>query len=198
VFRKLIAFAIVGFVLFGTSSAWAHEHRDVGAVSLVVGWLNEPTYSGSVNAVSVGVTKGGSPVADAKLSVVVLFGKKDSLTKSGTSTLSGSDETPGEYTAPIIPSRPGTYTFHITGDAGGTKVDQFFTSSETTFDDVKDATADEFPAKDPTTGQLAQRLDASDAKVKSVQSKANLALIALIVAIAGLVVAFVGMTRRGR
>jgi len=196
--RRIVVLAVAGFVIFGATSAWAHETRNVGAVTLRVGWLNEPTYSSSVNAVQLfAAKKGGGAIADAKLTVVVLFGAKDSTTKTAALTLNASDETPGEYTAPIVPSRPGTYTFHITGDAGGTTIDQFFTSSETTFDNVKDPTADEFPAKDPTNGQLAERLNASDSKVSSLESKGTIAIVALALAVLALIVGVVAMTRRG-
>ena len=109
-------------------------------------------------------------------------------------TLDPSDESPGEYTAPFVPTRPGTYTFHITGDASGQKIDQFFTSSEKTFDDVKDPTLDEFPAKDPTNGQLATRTDQADSKTKSAKI---MGLIGIIVGAVGVVVGVVALARKG-
>jgi len=150
-------------------AAMAHEHRAVGPVELTVGWLNEPTYAGSVNAVQVELARGGSAVTGASLQVVVIFGERTATQKSSPLDLVPSDETPGLYTASIIPSRPGTYTFHITGTAAATKLDQYFTSGEKTFDDPKDPTADEFPVKDPSAGQLAQRVAGTDARVTALQ-----------------------------
>jgi hypothetical protein len=192
--RRATVFGIVALLVGVGGAAAAHEERAVGNITMRVGWLNEPTYAGSVNAVQVFLAKeGGGPIADGKLTAVVLFGNKDSTTKSQTITLNASDETPGEYTGAIIPSRPGTYTFHITGDAGGQKLDQFFTSSETTFDNVGDPTADEFPAKDPTAGQLAERLNNADSKTSSAKT---LALAALIVGAAGILIAAVSLLRK--
>ena len=71
----------------------------------------------------------------------------------------GGDGTPGDYRAFFIPTAPGRYTFHFTGTYKGQKVDQRFTSSKTGFAEVEDPAAVKFPVKDPTTGQLAQRLD---------------------------------------
>jgi hypothetical protein len=193
--RRAVVLAVASFVVFGATAAWAHEERNVGAITMRVGWLNEPTYSSSVNAVQVELAKkGGGPIADAKLTAVVLFGDKTSTTRSQTITLDASDETPGEYTGPIVPSRPGTYTFHITGDAAGTKIDQFFTSSETTFDNVKDPTIDEFPAKDPTNGQLAERLTSSDSKAKSAKT---MGLIGIVAGAVGIIVGAVAFARKG-
>lgn len=193
--RRAVVLTVVALVVFGATAAWAHEERNVGAITMRVGWLNEPTYSSSVNAVQVFLAKkGGGAIADAKLSAVVLFGDKASTTRSQAIRLNASDETPGEYTGPIVPSRPGTYTFHITGDAAGTKVDQFFTSSETTFDNVKDPTLDEFPAKDPTNGQLAQRADQADSKAKSAKT---MGLIGIIVGAVGIIVGVAAFARKG-
>ena len=57
----------------------------------------------------------------------------------------------------MVPTRPGAYTFHFTGTIRGDAIDETFKSSDTTFDDIKAASEVEFPAKDPSTGELAQR-----------------------------------------
>src|SRR6266545_3616700 len=48
----------------------------------------------------------------------------------------GGDGTPGDYRAWFIRTAPGPYTFHFTGSIKGQKVDEKFTSSPTTFDEV--------------------------------------------------------------
>ena len=59
----------------------------------------------------------------------------------------------------FFPTRPGDYSFHFTGTIKGQAVDTTFTSGPSTFSSVIDPGTVEFPAKDPTTGELAQRLD---------------------------------------
>jgi hypothetical protein len=61
---------------------------------------------------------------------------------------------PGDYRAFFVPTRPGDYTFHLTGTVKGTKVDESFTSGPNTFSSVDDPSSVEFPVKDPTTGEL--------------------------------------------
>jgi hypothetical protein len=175
--------------------AGAHEHRAAAGLELTVGWLNEPTYAGSVNAVQVELARGGLAVTGGDLEVVVIFGDKSGTQKTSPLDLVPSDETPGAYTADIIPSRPGTYTFHVTGTAGGERVDQFFTSSDKTFDDPKDPAADAFPVKDPSAGQLAQRADRLDSHVASVRSRTNLGIV---LAVAGIVLAAISLAVKGR
>ena len=190
------ATALVAAVLVAIpAAAMAHEHRNVGALAFTVGWLNEPTYAGSVNAVQVELARGGSPVTDATLQVVVIFGQKTGTQKSSPLDLVPSDERPGLYTADIVPSRPGTYTFHVTGKAGGA-VDQYFTSSDKTFDDVEDPATDEFPVKDPSTGQLAQRLDGTDTQVKAVKPAKTLSLVAVVVGAVGVLLGAGALLRK--
>ena len=190
------ATALIAAVLVAIpAAAMAHEHRNVGPLAFTVGWLNEPTYAGSVNAVQVELARGGSPVTDATLQVVVIFGQKTGTQKSSPLDLVPSDEKPGQYTADIVPSRPGTYTFHISGKAAGA-VDQYFTSSDKTFDDVKDPATDEFPAKDPSTGQLAQRLDGTDTQVNAVKPAKTLSLVAVVVGAVGVLLGAGALLRK--
>jgi hypothetical protein len=192
--RLAVVCSVVALALGGVASA--HEQRTVGAIALRVGWQNEPAYTGTVNAVLVEVTRGGSPVTDAKLNAVVGFGDKESTTKTSSLALEGTDETPGTYTAPLVPTRPGTYTFHISGNVGDSKIDTSFTSGETTFDDVTDPTAAQFPAKDPTSGQLAQRIENVDSAAAKAASDAKRATIALAVGALGVLIGLVALLRR--
>ena len=103
--RFFITAAAVVIALAFPAVAMAHEHRTVGPVELTVGWLNEPTYAGSVNAVQVEPARGASAVTGASLQVVVIFGDRNGTQKSSPLDLVPSDEKPGLYTASIIPSR---------------------------------------------------------------------------------------------
>lgn len=145
--------------------AVAHETKESGGYSLVVGWGIEPAYVGQLNSVQLIVTHkaDGDPVNDpgARLEATVSYGKEES-TMALTPTWSGDlgTGTPGEYRALIIPTAPGDYTFHVTGSIGGAKVNEKVTSSEKTFSPVEDASAAQFPTKVPGVEQVAQRLDA--------------------------------------
>jgi hypothetical protein len=53
--------------------------------------------------------------------------------------------TPGSYTAAVIPTAAGDYSFHIFGTINGDQVDETFTSGPNTFDTVTDAATLQFP-----------------------------------------------------
>ena len=158
-----------------TSPASAHEDRPVGALKAVVGWVNEPTYAGYPNGVALFLNDAGDqPVEDLgdTLKVEVSFGEE----KTGPLDLEpafGPDYgTKGEYRANLIPTRPGKYTFHFTGTVRGQPFDQSFTSSETGFDEARDDTEVAFPSKDPSRGELAQKIDRIDPRLVTAQQEA--------------------------
>jgi hypothetical protein len=189
-----------------TGVASAHEHRHVlgDKYELGVGWGEEPTYTGFKNSVTLEVSDhDGKPIADLKDIKVQV--------KAGDATADYSLEPafgePGLYEASMIPTRTGTYTFKFTGTIRGEAFDETFTSSETTFDSPKDATEVEFPAKDPSPNQLAQRLDREGARVKSLQTAAadakddassaqTLAIVGIVLGALGLVAGGIGLTRK--
>jgi hypothetical protein len=194
----------VGVLLVGLSAtpAFAHEQRTVGAYQLTVGWQHEPTYSGVENAVQLTVKDArGNPIDDLgdppTLHVTVGTGNQtsDPLDLKPSFDPDTGFGTHGEFDAAVIPTRAGTYTFHFTGTINGQPVDEKFTSSDKTFDDVKEPSAVEFPAKDPTTGQLATnvnrlspRVEAAASAAKSGKDRAGTAIILSIVALAAAVV----------
>ncbi len=164
--------AVVLALLLLPGGAQAHEHRRVGAYDLTVGWAEEPPYAGQRNAVQVLVRDAaGHPVTDAgdTLAVQVIYGPA----RSGRLSLAPAAGRPGDYRAPLIPTRPGTYTFRLVGSIRGQRVDQSFTSSETTFDPVRDPQEIEFPAKDPSLGDLAARVERLTSRVESARSEAR-------------------------
>jgi hypothetical protein len=217
--RVLAATAValgVSLVFAMAGPAFAHEQRTVGSFSVEVGWGDEPTYAGEKNSIQL-------IIKDANDQPVVDLG--DSLkveVKSGDQTMTlpvepnfsvGDDPSgePGDYRAWLIPTAPGTYSFHFTGTIHGEAVDQTFTSSDTTFDDVADPATIEFPSKDPTTGQLADRLDRETARVgdtaNAAASRANkakddagrvqlIAIAGLVIAIGALVVGIIAVRRQ--
>ena len=160
-----------------TQTVSAHEERKVGSYQVAVGWADEPTYVGFKNAVEIFLKDAkGKPVLNLgdTLKVEVVFGDQ----KSGMLTLEPAFDveegfgTPGGYQASLIPTRPGTYTFHFVGSVKGQKVDQTFTSSEKTFDSPHAPSEVEFPAQDPSTADLASRLERLSPRVDTAQAAA--------------------------
>jgi hypothetical protein len=193
-------------------SVFAHTHRKAGGYEMTVGWADEPVFAGLKNGVQLLLKDpGGKPVTDLSdtLTVEVIFGKERMPAQPLTPAFGKSFGTPGDYRAAIIPTRPGNYTFHFVGTIGTQKVDQSFTSSETTFDPVVDPSAIEFPAKDPSIGEIVGRLErlgpridgalsaARDASVGASQARVvGIAGVAL--GAAGLVAGFAGRRRTVR
>jgi hypothetical protein len=209
-FRLLPAAIVAGGLALGTIlPASAHEVRTVGAYQFTVGWLHEPAYADEQNAVQFLLKDSrGNPVTDLgdtlKVEVIYETQKMPALSLNPTFDPDTGLGMPGEYLASIIPTRPGNYTFHFTGSVKGQSVDQSFTSSPTTFDEVKEPTAVEFPAQDPTRAQVSQRLDRIDARVAAAQTSAkndadlarNLAIAAIVLGALGTVGLILTFTRR--
>jgi hypothetical protein len=165
--RSIRAAFVLGAVglLFGLSAApaMAHEFRNVGKYNFVVGFAVEPAYSGFPNGVELILSDAATekPVADIgnDLAVEVIFGDQSVPLEIEPKFEVGEFGTVGEYGSDFIPTRPGKYTFHFTGSIKGQDIDESFTSSPDGFAEVGDTVEAEFPVKDPTTGQLSDRID---------------------------------------
>ncbi len=203
---------LIGFP--GAGPAQAHEGRVVGGLRYVVGWGIEPAYTGLSNAVHVSVSEAGGPaVTDIGDSLRVEVSKGDHKVTLSLVPGAGTADpgAPGEYRALLTPTRLGAYTVRLFGTIRGQAVDQSFTSSATTFDEVRDATSVQFPAVDPSPGQLATRIerelprldartDAVEARVATAAHQADqaraLALAAIVAGVLGLVAALTHIGRR--
>ena len=158
----LVLGLVATMIVSGAGAALAHEERAVGKYHFAVGFGDEPAYTGQKNSIQLLLAEANDKPVVAlgdTLKVEVAFGdQKMDLTLEAHFEV-GEFGTPGDYRAWFFPTRPGDYTFHFTGSIKGQDVDETFTSSPTTFSPVTDPTQVGFPAKDPTTAQLAQRLD---------------------------------------
>ena len=155
----VIALGVTVLMLALPAQAPAHETKLIGAGRLTIGWAEEPALSGLKNAIEVDVVDTrGAPLADphASLAVEVSFGSERIKLP-----MAAAAQHPGRFRAAIVPTRPGTYTFRVTGTIKGQSVDAAFTCSETTFACVTDISAVQFPAKDPSAGELAERISRS-------------------------------------
>jgi hypothetical protein len=181
--RSLVRTLLAALVVVLTAApALAHEKRTVNGVDTVVGWDVEPAFAGSTNSAGITVTQGGKGVENLPLKAEILFGDKTSTTKTATLDMAASDETPGHYSVSFVPTRPGTYTFHITGALiNGAQFDQYYTSGDKTFDNVDEAL--QFPVKDPGPGDLNRAVTRLGTKVDSSSKAASTARVFAIVAL---------------
>lgn len=168
-----------GLVVGIAAPVAAHIVKQVGPYSVALGWLREPTYVGEANAVQVVIkNSNGEPVSDLTaddLKVVVSTGGQQSDTMSLAPTFDPDTGlgTPGDYEAPLIPTAPGDYTFHVTGSIHGTAIDETATSSDTTFDSAIEPTGIQFPSKLPAVSDLTTRIERVDSRVQAQLTAAN-------------------------
>lgn len=172
VFATVLALGLAALLVpVWAGAAAAHEGRKVGGYRLAVGFGDEPAYAGQKNSAQVLISDAaGEPVTDLgdTLKVMVMMGKQTVNLPLEPFFEVGEFGTPGDYRAFFIPSAPGRYTLHLHGSVKGQAVNQDFTSSPTTFSDVQDPARAAFPKLDqPTTGQVAQRLDRETARLST-------------------------------
>lgn len=190
---RTVALCITALCILALAApAIAHERRTEGGVQAVVGWATEPAYVGYPNAVQLRLSNtAGAPIADLaadELKVEVVFGDQ----KTAALPLEPAFNSPGEYRAPLMPTRAGDYSFRFFGTVKGEPYDQTYTSGEETFDAPKNPADVSFPAKDPTAGELAARVEQLSSDEDGGDSSSGntgiigigLGLLALIVAVA--------------
>lgn len=196
---KSIVLAVVLSILLicGVAPASAHVTEESGSFEVEMGWGEEPPRSGAENFVEVSVAgTGGAPVAvpAGALSVEVVYGGT-ALTLPLTPT-----PVPGTLEARLTPTRPGTYAFNVSGSVHGQQLDVSATCSESTFECVETGAATEFPVKDPSAGELAQRLSSEADRVEQAGDRADsartLAIVALVLAAAALAISIRAARRR--
>ncbi len=167
-----------------TSPAAAHERRNVGPYQLVVGWLNEPAFQGQPNGASVRITDPRVTPAKAMeglekaLSIEVRSG---GLSRTFTGAVRAVFGQPGLYSLDLIPTTSGAYTFQIKGKIETLEFNEKFESGPGRFNDVAAQDALQYPAKAPVAADLAERLDAIDRQLGSIQA---IAIVAIVLAIA--------------
>jgi hypothetical protein len=147
--------------------AGAHAVVQVGSLTVAIGWLHEPAYVGNDNAVQVLVKDAqGNPlttITDKDLQVEVSLGAQKMAAQPLVPTFDSDTGLGlhGEYESRIIPTAPGNYTFHVFGKvAGSAPIDQSITASSTTFNEVVEQSAAQFPTKLPSISELNQKVDA--------------------------------------
>jgi hypothetical protein len=179
---KLIAgagAAILVLLLLTAAPTFAHGVVTVGPYTVAIGWAHEPTYVDAQNAVQVVIKDAsGKPVQDLNadaLKVVVSTGGQTSspLVLNNMYDPDTGLGIPGDYEAPIMPTVPGDYTFHVTGSIHGTAIDQTMTSSDQTFNSAVGATDIQFPTKLPATGDIVNLVNRISARVSALEGGGN-------------------------
>jgi hypothetical protein len=193
----LAALVLPMSVLTTTSVASAHERRTVGKYTFVVGFLNEPALANQPNGLDLRITSSDTnePVSGAEKTLkaeIIQGSAKKSL------PVSARFGVPGGYTADVIPTKPGSYSFHFTGDINGAPIDETFESGPGRFDDVQDPAALQFPvgatagssADSSQVTTLVRQVATMDQAVRDAQDAASTART---VGFAGLLVGVIGI-----
>jgi hypothetical protein len=162
--RVLAAMATLAIVAssfaFTSNVALGHERRAVGPYTFVVGWIDEPAYVNSINSLDLTVTEttGAKAVEglEKTLKADLTFGGS---TTSQPLTITARFGLPGKYSGYVLPTKPGDYTFHITGTVGTTNVDEKFESGPGRFGAIESTDPLQYPQKVVSNSDLAARLD---------------------------------------
>ena len=214
--------AAVLLAALAAAPASAHAEKQAGRYTFEVGFGDEPAYAGQPNSLQVLISRDGKPATDLAgqldgLMAHAYYGRKaDPKFENAMMLLEphfGDDwGTPGDYRSFFVPTQAGAYTFELKGKLGNQKINLVIPSGPETFGDVNDPAKAAFPAvRDPSTAQLAQRLDRETtrlngtvAAVTAAQGAAEdradqarlLALGGLLVGVVGLVVGALAWGRR--
>ncbi len=185
-FQRLGRAAVLGVVLTMVASigpTLAHEVREVGELTLVVGFLDEPVYSGQKSGLDLRVSRRDEPVEglEETLQAEVSFdGRVRDL------PISPAFGEAGAYHSVFFPTAAGPYTFHLFGTVDGEEIDESFTSGPDTFSEVQDVTGGQFPVVLPAAGDTARDAEAGAAA-------AGTATLALVIGGVGLVAGLVAL-----
>ncbi|MFN8488336.1 MAG: hypothetical protein U0350_12130 [Caldilineaceae bacterium] len=185
---------LTGMVLWFERPVSAHEGRAVGNYEIEFGWQVEPAYAGVFNGPEIFIKQKGATEEDEKpvvgaektLKLKVTFGKAAKELK-----LEPVGEDPGHYLAHLTPTRPGDYTFQLTGvisptaaltkttALSGTKgttatmplitVNETFSSAAGEFSTVEPAGDVLFPDNKADVVSLQTQVDALKAQLKALQ-----------------------------
>lgn len=186
---------IVGCFLVPITAS-AHEQRDVGPYQFTVGFMNEPAFAGEQNGIWLKIADKatGQPVENAAdtIQAVVMKGAA-----SRPMELQPAFGEKGIYTAVFYPMEAGDYTFHFSGNLGGTPIDETFTSSPDGFHAVSAATELQFPSSVPAPAELTAQLAASKQTARTALILAGVGLGIGLLSMLGLIVLAVRSRRAG-
>jgi len=188
--------ALVAIML--PTAALAHEKRAVGKYTFVVGFLGEPAIQGQPNGLDLTITDAnGTPVEGAEKTLKVAIAYSGGTPKD--LPLTARFGLKGKYTADVIPTKAGTYSFIFSGTLNGDPVNQTFESGPGRFNDVDSPQSLEFPVAVPATTDLAQQTQAANDAAQAALQRATLfGLGGVAVGLIGVVLAIVALLTRVR
>ena len=166
-----------------SGGALAHEERQIGDLSLVVGFIDEPVFTGQKSGLEVLIMHAGEPVegAEATLQAEVTHGDQTRPLE-----LAPRFGEAGWYESVFFPTAAGAYTFRLFGEIDGEPLDESFTSSPEGFSEVEEATSGQFPVVLPPISEIA-----ADAQAGAEAS--GRATLGLVLGAAGLLVGLVAL-----
>lgn len=177
-----VAFVLGLLMSLSVTVASAHEHREVGEFTMVVGFRMEPALVDEPNGLDLRVERGHGDAAEPveglaqTLQAEIMYGGETMPL-----TIRGVFNAPGRYTADVIPTSTGTYTFRVFGTIEGTEIDESFTGGPDTFSEVAAKTPISFPAPeaDGASGSAADAQDTAD-------TAQMLGIVAIVIGVLGL------------
>jgi hypothetical protein len=178
---SVLAVALVAMTVGGVL---AHEVRQVGDLTMVVGMIEEPVFTGQKSGLEFRVTRGEEePVEglEETLEAEAIFG--DETRELDISPVFGEA---GAYRSVFFPTEAGPYTFHIFGEVEGEPIDETFTAGPETFGEVEETAGGQFPVQFPATAELVRNAEAGAAA-------GTTATIALVLGAAGLLAGLVAL-----
>jgi hypothetical protein len=203
-FGAMTTLAVLAGALLLGGIASAHERRNVGPFSFVVGWVNEPALLNQPNSVDLRITKtaDSSPVIGAEKALKVEIQADGQKLAADLTPRFG---TPGAYNANITPTKTGAFTFVFTGTIDGTAINETFKAGQGTFGLIEEPKA--FPQSLPAIQDVAKSIDAiREGSVTTTKGSGSsdsggtaliVAIISLIVGGAGLATGVYGLSKRG-
>ncbi|MCI0438659.1 MAG: hypothetical protein L0177_05955 [Chloroflexi bacterium] len=194
------ALLVMALAALSANTALAHERRDVGEYSFVVGFIVEPAFEGLKNGLDIRVTEahheeagapgtsGPAPVAghthEEESEPTPVEGLQDTLQAELTHVASGASRImalrtifrdPGHYTADLIPTSSGVYEIRIFGTIEGTPVDETFISrgGGGDFGDIEPSADLQFPESVPAARELESAVRGAQTSVQAAQTTAS-------------------------
>jgi hypothetical protein len=188
----LALLAVFGATLSAGGVALAHGTTEVGDYQLVIGFHNEPAYAGEPNGLDLFVTNKNTQEningLEKTLKVEIIRG-----TSRKELPIRAQFGQEGAYTADLVPTEAGDYTWHIFGTINDTPVDVSMESGPETFSPVQAKADTAFPAAEPTSADLKAQVDSAAATAQTALILGGLGTLSGLV---GIVVGLMGMRAR--